>query len=168
MDRFCDVGDSDGWGCFEVGDGARDLENAIVGAGAEALLLHGAFEEALGVRGKLAESSDLLGGHLGVGEDGAARCAGGALGADGCFKEAVVLDFAGGEDAGADFSGAFGGGIAAELFVLHGRDLDMDVDAVEKRAADLGDVALDHGRGAHTFAGFVVEVAAGAGVHGGG
>ena len=44
----------------------------------------------------------------------------------------------------------------------------MDVDAVEERAGDLGDVALDHGRGAHALARLVVEVAAGAGVHGGG
>ena len=84
------------------------------------------------------------------------------------LEEAGVLALAGGEDAGADLGGAFGGGAAAELFVLHGGDFDVDVDAVEQRAADLGDVALDHGRGAHAVAGLVVEVAAGAGVHGGG
>ena len=44
----------------------------------------------------------------------------------------------------------------------------MDVDAVEEGAADFGDVALDHGWGAHALARLVVEVAAGAGVHGGG
>ena len=86
----------------------------------------------------------------------------------GGFEEAGVLELAGGEDAGADLGGAFGGGVAAELFVLHGGDFDVDVDAVEERAADFGDVALDHGRGAHALAGLVVEVAAGAGVHGGG
>ena len=43
----------------------------------------------------------------------------------------------------------------------------MDVDAVEQGAGDLGDVALDQRRGAVALAGFVVEVAAGAGVHGG-
>jgi hypothetical protein len=48
------------------------------------------------------------------------------------------------------------------------RDLDVDVDAVEQRAGDLADVALDHGRGTHAVARLVVEVAAGAGVHGGG
>uniref|UniRef100_E6PYE2 Uncharacterized protein n=1 Tax=mine drainage metagenome TaxID=410659 RepID=E6PYE2_9ZZZZ len=44
----------------------------------------------------------------------------------------------------------------------------MNVDAVEQRAGDFGDVALDHGRGTHAFAGLVVEVSAGAWVHGGG
>ena len=48
----------------EVGDGAGDLEDAVVGAGGEALLLHGALEQALGVGGELAEGADLLGGHL--------------------------------------------------------------------------------------------------------
>ena len=42
----------------------------------------------------------------------------------------------------------------------------MNVDAVQQRAGDLGDVALDHRRGAHALARLVVEVAAGAGVHG--
>ena len=161
-----EVGDGDGGGAFEVGDGAGYLEDAVVGAGGEALLLHGALEQAFGVGGELAEGADLLGGHLGVGEDGATGLAGD--GAGGGLEEAVVLELAGGEDAGADLGGAFGGGGAAELLVLHGGDLDVDVDAVEERARDLGDVALDHGRGTHAVAGLVVEVAAGAGVHGGG
>jgi len=40
---YLDVGDG-----FEVGDGAGDFEDSVVGAGAEALLLHGALEDALG------------------------------------------------------------------------------------------------------------------------
>ena len=42
----------------------------------------------------------------------------------------------------------------------------MNVNAVQQRAGDFGDVALDHGRRTHALAAFVVEVAAGAGVHG--
>ena len=82
--------------------------------------------------------------------------------------EADVLAFAGGQDAGANLGRAFGGGAAAQLLILHGGDLDVDVDAVQQRAGDLGDVALDHGRGTHALARLVVEVAAGAWVHGGG
>ena len=44
----------------------------------------------------------------------------------------------------------------------------MDIDAVEQWAGDLGDVALDHGRSAAALAGAVIEVAAGARIHGGG
>jgi hypothetical protein len=38
----------------------------------------------------------------------------------------------------------------------------VNVDAIEKRAGDLGDIALNHGRGTHALAGLVVEEAAGA------
>ena len=34
---------------FEIGDGARHFEDAVVGARRESLLLHGAFQQALGV-----------------------------------------------------------------------------------------------------------------------
>jgi hypothetical protein len=44
--RWATVRDS---GAFKVGDGAGHFENAVVGAGGEALLLHGALEQALGV-----------------------------------------------------------------------------------------------------------------------
>ena len=42
----------------------------------------------------------------------------------------------------------------------------MDVDAIEQRAGDFSHVALDHWRGAHALARLVIEVAAGAGIHG--
>jgi hypothetical protein len=64
--------------------------------------------------------------------------------------------------------GALGCRAAAQLLILNGRNFNVDVDAVEQRAGDFGHVALDHGRSAHALAGFVVEVAAGAGIHGGG
>jgi len=42
----------------------------------------------------------------------------------------------------------------------------VDVNTVHEWTGDLGDVALDHGRGAHALAALVVEVATRAGVHG--
>ena len=56
-------------GAFKVGDGAGHFEDAVVGAGGEALLLHGALEQALGVGAQLAVGADLAGGHLRVGVD---------------------------------------------------------------------------------------------------
>ena len=56
-------------GAGEIGDGARHLEDAVVRAGGEALLLHGALEEAFGVGAELAMGADLAGGHLRVGAD---------------------------------------------------------------------------------------------------
>jgi hypothetical protein len=155
------VGDGDGGGGFEVGDGAGDLEDAVVGAGAEALLLHGALEEALGVGGQLAEGADLLGGHLGVSKDGSTWGAGRAFGADGGFEEAACwISRAARTRARISVEPSELAPPRSSL-VLHGGDFDVDVDAVEQRAADLGDVTLDHRRGAHAFAGLVIEVAAG-------
>src|SRR5271156_5027160 len=59
LDRFGDVGNGQLCLAFEVGDGAGDLQDAIVGAGTEALLLHGAFEKLLGIGAEFAEGSNL-------------------------------------------------------------------------------------------------------------
>ena len=56
-------------GAVEICDRARDLQDAIVRAGSEPLLLHSAFEQAFGVCTELAMSADLAGGHLSIGED---------------------------------------------------------------------------------------------------
>jgi len=76
-----------------------------VGASAEALLLHGALENAFGVAGELAEEADLLGGHLGVGVDGLGGTATGGASTALVAKDAVesrVLELSGGEDTGAN------------------------------------------------------------------
>ena len=69
LDSLGDVREGDRRFGGEVGDGAGDFEDAVVGAGGEALLLHGAFEEAFGVGGELTKLADLAGAHLGVGVD---------------------------------------------------------------------------------------------------
>ncbi len=69
LDGFGEVGDGEVLGAFEIGDGAGDFEDAIVGAGGEALLLHGALEQPLGVGAELAVGANLARGHLRVGVD---------------------------------------------------------------------------------------------------
>ncbi len=69
LDGLGEVGDGKMFRAFQVGDGAGNFEDAVVGAGGEALLLHGAFEQAFGVGAEFAVGADLAGGHLGVGED---------------------------------------------------------------------------------------------------
>jgi hypothetical protein len=133
-----------------------------VGAGGESLLEHGALEEFLGVGGELAVGANLTSSHLRIGEDFFPDTV------EGCGDEALALAVAGGEYAGADRGGVFDGGSATEFFVLDGGDFDVNIDAVEERAADFGNVALDDGRSAVTLAGLVVEIAARAGVHRGG
>src|SRR6266487_5366833 len=48
LDGFGDVVGGEAFGGGQVGDGAGDLEDAIVGAGAEVLLRHGQLEEVEG------------------------------------------------------------------------------------------------------------------------
>src|SRR5260370_27339505 len=66
LDGFGDVLGFDGRSFFDVGDGAGDFEDAVVGAGAESLLGHGALEQAFAVGGKFAEGADVAGGDLGA------------------------------------------------------------------------------------------------------
>src|SRR5262249_4084398 len=54
LDRLSDVLAFDLLGCVKVGDGAGQFQDAIMGAGAETLLLHGALQHALAVGSQLA------------------------------------------------------------------------------------------------------------------
>jgi hypothetical protein len=145
------------FGGFEVGDGAGDFQDAVVGAGAEALLGHGAFEQAFAIGGERAGDADVAGGHLGVAVQLFFR-----------RGEAFELFLAGANDAVANLGGGFRLVGGAHFFVVHGGNVDVDIDAVHERAGDFRDVALDHGSGAVAFATAVVVEAAGAGIHGGG
>src|ERR1700679_4176156 len=69
LDGFREVRDGEISGAFKVGDGAGDLEDAVVSAGGKTLLLHGALEESLGVGRELAVGANLAGGHLRIGVD---------------------------------------------------------------------------------------------------
>src|SRR5215470_3634604 len=51
---------------FQIGNGAGDFQDAVVGAGAQALLLHGSLQQALAVGVQLTVCSDLARAHLGV------------------------------------------------------------------------------------------------------
>ena len=130
----------DGGGGFEVGDGARDFEDAVVGAGAEIELVHGGAQEFQGIVVELAVDFERLAGHPGVAGDG-----GGSV-------KALLLDGAGGEDAFANGGGGLGGVLGGEFLEMDGGDFHMDVDAVEQRAGDALAVALDLHGGAAALA----------------
>ncbi len=66
LNRFRDVFGLEIHRIFQIGDGAGDFENAVVSAGAQALLRHGAFEQAFAVGGEFAEAANVAGVHLGV------------------------------------------------------------------------------------------------------
>ena len=84
---------------FEVGDGAGDFEDAVVGAGGHVHALHGVAKlfQAGGVRlGVFVEQG---GGHLGVAVDA------------GFVLEAALLQHPGGDDALADGGAGFAWGL---------------------------------------------------------
>ena len=60
----------------------------------------------------------------------------------------------------------FGGGnsviLASQLLVRHGRDLDVQIDTVEQRTADLAEVTLDDAAGATALPRGIAEKSAGA------
>ena len=99
-DGFHDVVVEDVGGAFEVGDGAGDLEDAVVGSRAHVHALHGVAEflEAGGVGlGVFVEQGR---GHLGVAVD------------TGLVLEAAFLEHPGGDDALADGGTGFTRGLA--------------------------------------------------------
>ncbi len=83
-------------------------------------------------------------------------------------RVAFGLDFAGAQHAIANRRRAFHFDVAAQFFVFHRGDFDVDVDAVEQRAGNFRDVTLDLHRRAVAFARGIAEESAGARVHRGG
>ena len=79
--------------------------------------------------------------------------------------ESLGLDGSSVGDALADGFGGLAVAGAGEFAHAHGGHVDVQVDAVEQRAADAVEIFLDGDRRAGAVAGVVVEVAAGAGVH---
>ena len=142
LDGFGKVLGGDGGGFIEVGDGAGNFEDAVVGAGGEAHASDGHFEGALAGIVESADFADVAGGHAGVVESA------GALYGAGLF------------DAGANLGRRLGGGIAAQFLEGDGWDFDVDIDAVQEGAADLAEIVLDLARGAAALAGGIAIEAA--------
>ena len=69
LDGFHDLGGADVFFAGEVGEGAGDFEDAVVGAGGEVEGFHRLFEKVGGVFVELAMGAHLAGGHGGVGEE---------------------------------------------------------------------------------------------------
>lgn len=125
MASFQNVGGADVGGAFEVGEGAGDLEDAVVSAGGETHFLHGVFEIAGTFRIQLAILAGLAGRHGGVG---------------GVFRlfEPLLLDLSGREHAFANDGRRLAGrGVGREFPEIHQRHLAVDVDPIQQRTADL-------------------------------
>src|ERR1700678_4437046 len=139
-------------GAGEIGNGAGDFEDAVVGAGAQIQIGHGEFQQLDGGLVQRAMSLDFLGPHAGVAGDG--RFVG----------EAGLLELAGLDDAGANGGGSFAGPLAADFAKFDLGHLDVQINAVEQRAGDAAEIVLDF---AGRTAGFARHFAVGGGIHGG-
>ena len=152
-DGLHDVLGSDALAAGEVGDGAGNLEDAVVGAGAHVGAGHHVAQAIEALRIRLGKPVQHRAGHLGVAVH--ALVGGKTLG----------LHLAGGNHAGADggaWLATLAVGDVVEVDRLH---LNLQVDAVEQRSADLAHVLRALVVGAHTLLVWVAVVAAGARVH---
>src|SRR5205807_1859561 len=129
-------------------------KDAVVSAGGEAEVIHRGLEQGTGFVVEGAKTAELTAAHS-------------AIEAVAILAEAVALRLAGAVDPFAH-RGA-GGAVAAgrQLLERHGRHFDVQVDAVEHRAADPANVALDENGIALARSAAVAQVAARARVHGG-
>jgi len=153
LDRLQQLRRGDFFRAGEVGDGAGNLEDAVVSPGGEAELLHGLLQQVAEGGVNHAMSADLGVGHAGVGGDAGAG-------------KPCLLAGAGGVGAGADGRGRLSGQRRTQLRDRERRRIDVDVDTIQERAADAGAIALNlRGRAAALVSG-VAEIAARTGVHG--
>lgn len=141
------MGEGDGVGGFEVGDGAADAADFVVGARGEAQLGHGLSEHGEGGVVERREVVEHLAAQARVGE----------------VALSCVLAFACAHGQVAHLLGGGAGGPAGEFAPVDGGRLDVDVDAVEEGAREFGEVAF-HLSFADLSGG---HVAPGCGVHGG-
>jgi hypothetical protein len=125
LNRLGDVGGLDFFSAGEVGDGATDLQDSAVGAGAQAQFVDRGFKQSLGVIIHRTVALDVPCAHLGVGVDVS-------------FLKPLQLNRACIIDPLADKLRGFAGVAAGEVLIADRRHFDLDVDAVEKRAGDPG------------------------------
>lgn len=154
LDGFFDVMRLDASGLFEIGDGAGDADDLIMGScrepqfgdrGAHALGLNGTEWAILP---QFSTAHVRVGQGLGVGE-------------------ALALKFSGGGDLLADLGAAGPWGPVGEFFERDGGDFDVDIDSIEQGAADTGHVAFDLRGRAIAAASWIGTVSAWAGIEGG-
>lgn len=148
-DRFGDLRRADCLCAVEVCDGAANFEYPIIGAGRQAQPRHRVLQHPLAFRINSTEAPDVSGRHLRVGENAFAA-------------QSFALTLARRKYACADVRGTLSGGsAAAQLFEADGGHVYVYVYAVEERAGDAPDVALDLQRRAAAFARRVVPEPAG-------
>lgn len=138
---------------LQVRQGARHLEDAVVGAGAEVHLAHRVLQHGAAFGVELAVLLDEARRHAAVGVDAFAAL------------EAIRLHGAGFFHTRTDLSGGFDRLGALQFLILHDWHLKMQINAVQQWSADSAAVLLHHDRRAAAGTADIAEEAALAWIH---
>jgi len=138
LDGFSHVFGQDLIDCFEIGNRARDPQDPVVGASRKPEARNCVLHQLFAFPVQFAKAADRARGHLGVAED-----------AEGL--QAAELMRPRPENPVADGGRFFAPFVLGQVFVFHGRNLDVEIDPVEQRTGDAGKVALDQGRRTAAF-----------------
>lgn len=152
LDSLGHVGAADDLLARQVGDGAGDLEQAVIGPGRQPHEVESIFEELLCVAGERAEGFEQMGGDLGIAEQGGSG-------------KAFLLHGPGLIDTLPYGGGALPGRFGGELLEFHRRHLDVQIDPVEQGSRHPCEIPLRRRRGAGAGPGGVPEIPTGAGIH---
>ena len=141
IDRLADVRRGNVRARFQIGDGARDLENPVVRASRQALPQHRALQQVFAFRIECAKPSNLRRRHR-------------RIRVNFITAESFELYFARCYNALANRRRVFSRRniLAAQFFEINRRNVDVNVDSVEQRTGNLADVALNLRRRAAAFA----------------
>ena len=129
LQRLGDEGGGDALLTREIGDGAGQLQHAVVGTRRESHLAYRLPQQHLSRIVEGGVLAQLFRSHVGIGQQRGA-------------SEARGLDCSRALDALPDGGGAFAGTTVRELLMGDARDVEVDIDAVQEWAADplLGEV----------------------------
>src|SRR6185369_12501843 len=141
LDRFRNVVGHDFLGPDQVGNGARDFQNAVVSASTEVHFGHRHLEQLHRGFVQRAIGLQFFATHARVASD--PRFAG----------EAFLLPLASGDHALTDLLGSFAGALAADLAKFHGGHFHVQIDAVEQWSGNAPKIILDFARRTARFSG---------------
>ncbi len=136
----------DALGGIEIGNGAGDLQNAVVRAGGKTHPAHGHFENSFAGFVESAQLAQLTHWDIGV------------------VRPALLLHGAGADDPLPNLGGAGAVAVAAQLQIRQRGHFDVQIDTIEQRPADLAQIALDDATGTTAFSGGIAKISAGASV----
>jgi hypothetical protein len=130
LDGLGDMLGQDFFRAGQIGNGARDFQNAIVGAGAEVQVVHGILEKLFGFVFEGTEFFQLLWTQASVAGD------------FGFMGETFLLPLPGSDDAFANLGGGFTSAIAANLAEFDLGHFYVQINPVQKRVVGYFEISL--------------------------